>query len=342
MPKKPIQVIDPIDATLEQVADAVVSNPRSKKSNQISVITASGPLNPRSPAQIVLDLQIQKQVEIDGIGMGVLSDGTAFLHGRGLARLAGIDSSRISEMSNDWNSQALPITQGIKRILATRGATVEKPYVEIRQRNGVIHAYTDAVCLALLEYYAFDAPSVREEAKKNFRLLAGKALRDFIYTQVGYDPNGSVPDAWKQFHDRVSLTYNSVPAGYFSIFKEMSDMIVTLGQAGLHIDESFVPDISVGLSWGKHWTSSNFDQIHGIRIKYNHNYPEYFKQAESNPQDAWCYPDIALSEFRRWMRETYIGQGKFANYVTQKAAQKQLPPSFAQIAIAAYGNETGD
>ena len=36
---------------------------------------------------------------------------------------------------------------------------------------------------------------------------------------------------------------NAVPSGYFGIFKEMADMIVTLGQAGLHIDASFVPDI---------------------------------------------------------------------------------------------------
>ena len=65
--------------------------------------------NPRTPQQIELDLQIQKQVEIDGIGMGVLSDGTAFLNGRGLARLCGIDSSRISEMGGDWATETLPI-----------------------------------------------------------------------------------------------------------------------------------------------------------------------------------------------------------------------------------------
>lgn len=33
-----------------------------------------------------LDLRIERQAEIEGIGMGVLHDGTAFLTGRGLAR----------------------------------------------------------------------------------------------------------------------------------------------------------------------------------------------------------------------------------------------------------------
>src|SRR5690606_20334352 len=137
----------------------------------------------------------------------------------------------------------------------------DHPYIEIKQRSGSFHAYADVVCLAVLEYYAFDAgAAVTEQAQKNFRLLAGKALHDFIYTQVGYDPNHNVPSAWVQFHARVSLTYNSVPAGYFSIFKEIADMIVTLGEAGLHIDESFVPDISVGLVWGNHWTKNNFDK----------------------------------------------------------------------------------
>lgn len=289
----------------------------------------------RAPVQGELDLQIEKQIEIDGVGMGVLSDGTAFLTGRGLARLCGVDSSRISEMAQDWSVDAPnAMTAKVKQILEEKGIIVERPYIEIKQRSGVFHAYPDVLCLAVLEYYAFDLP--KDEAKKNFRLLAGKALHDFIYTQVGYDPSNIVPVEWQQFHDRVSLTYNSVPPGYFSIFKEISDMVVTLGQGGLHIDSSFVPDISVGGAWGKHWTSHNLDNKYGARKKWDHNYPDYFPQALSNPQPAWCYPDEALAEFRRWMRETYVGEGKFISYIESKVQQKQLPPSFTQLAIAAY------
>jgi hypothetical protein len=188
-----------------------------------------------------------------------------------------------------------------------------------------------------LEYYAFDAGSnVKEQAQQNFRLLAGKALRDFIYTQVGYDPKDGVPDVWRQFHDRVSLTYNAVPNGYFAIFKEMADMIVTLGQAGLHISSSFVPDISVGQWWSKYWVENDLDSKFGARKKYEHNYPNYFPQADSNPQEPWCYPETALGEFRLWLREQYIGQGKFSNYILGKVKTMQLPASFAQLAIAAY------
>ena len=241
--------------------------------------------------------------------MGVLSDGTPFLTGRGLARLCGVSHAQIQRLSVEWIEEAQkPRVTAIKEILRKRGGSVpESPYVAIAQRSGTFFAYSDAVCLAVLEYYAFDAAEVQQDALKNFRLLAGTALRTFIYTQVGYDPNDVVPSAWKQFHDRVSLTYNSVPPGYFSVFKEMADMIVTLGQAGAHIDSSFVPDISVGTCWSKHWVDNNLDAAYGNRQTYEHNYPSYFPQALSNPQDARCYPDAALGEFRRWLREVYIG-----------------------------------
>lgn len=311
-------------------------NPRTKKYSKDMVLLPIPGQNPRTPEQAVLDLQIEKQIEIDGVGMGVLSDGTAFLNGRGLARFCGVDSSRISEMSADWDAATLPLTIRVKEILKAKGITLEHPYIEIKQRSGFFHAYPDILCLAVLEYYAFDAPNVRNDAIKNYRALAGKALHDFIYTQVGYDPENYVPEVWRQFHDRLSLTYNSVPSGYFSVFKEIADMIYTLGQAGLHIDSSFVPDGSVGIHWSKQWTEKNLTAVYGEREKWQHNYPDYFPQSGSNPQDAWCYPEMALGEFRRWMRENYIGDGKFTKYINTKIKQKELPASFAQLVITAY------
>lgn len=330
------KIIEPIDASLEQVVDKLVNPPTKKAAKSKALIPFKGS-NPPTPLQGEFDLQIQKQIEIDGIGMGVLNDGTAFLTRNGLARLCGIDGSRITEMSNGWDKNpTIPLTTKVRQLLQSKGITLEHPYIEINQRSGFFHAYPDVVCLAVLEYYAFDAPTPTEEAKKNFRLLAGKALHDFIYTQVGYDPSNAVPVAWQQFHDRVSLTYNSVPKGFFGVFKEIADMIVTLGQAGLHIDSSFVPDGSVGRCWSTHWTEKNLDLIYGARQKWEHNYPDYFPQAASNPQDAWCYPELALGEFRRWMRETYIEGGKFAKYINNKIKQNELPASFAQIVTTAY------
>ncbi len=310
------------------------------KPNGISNLVAvmPGKVAGANPAQGVLDLGIAKQVEIDGVGMGVLSDGTPFLTLRGLARLAGVNHSVIQGINAEWDAEvSTPRATRLREILKSHGDSIGLPYIPVQQRSGVFYAYPDVVCIAILEYYSFDAgPNISQQAQKNYRLLAGKALREFIYTQVGYDPNNKLPDQWKYFHDRVSLTYNSVPQGYFGVFKEIADMILTLGQSGLHIDEKFVPDISVGQHWARHWAARCLDNTFGQRMKYDHNYPDYFPQAAVNPQEVWCYPEEALGEFRRWFRETYIGEGKSATYIEAKAKDKALPVSFAQLAIAAY------
>ena len=296
---------------------------------------ANLPTSPKSQ----LPLAIDAQIEIDGIGMGVLSDGTPFLTARGLARLCGIQHTSILDIANDWTSNR-PAIAKIHSLLQTHGLSYTEPYTTVVDKGTMSHAYPDGVCLAILEYYAFEAGINRkDEALMNFRLLAGKALRDFIYTQVGYDPENHVPTQWKQFHDRMSLVYNAVPAGYFGVFKEIADMVVHLGQSGIHIDSTFVPDGSVGIHWAKHWKAAELENFYGPRIKYDHNYPDYFPQALSNPQESNCYPEAALGEFRRWFREVYIGAGKFEAYLTTKVKAKSLPISVAQLAISSYSNQ---
>jgi hypothetical protein len=246
----------------------------------------------------------------------------------------------IQDLTADWaDSVPKARVSAVRDILSSRGLSFARPCEAIKKGGATVYAYADAVCLAVLEYYAFEAGgNTKDRAMTNFRKLAGQALREFIYVSVGYDPNTNVPTVRRQFHDRVSLVHDSVPKGYFGVFLEISQMIVTLGQAGLHIDDSFVPDISVGQCWAKHWSAKNFDWHFGERLKFEHNYPEYFPQSSSNPQDVWCYPEAALGEFRRWFRESYIGEGKFEKYLLGKVAEKKLPVSFAQLAIAAYSN----
>jgi len=339
--EKPLSLSLPFDEALARMAQTYPEeiNPPTLNIKKLPAKTTSKEINPKQGS---LDLHVDRQMEVQGVGMGVLSDGTAFLNQRGLAALCGVENAHIGTISSGWNEDPLkPRIAKIKELLAARGITVDGAHLEIMDQGKPMFAYPDMVCLAILEYYAFEAgANNKEAARKNFRLLAGKALQDFIYTQVGYDPTNAVPDSWKQFHDRISLTYNAVPAGYFGIFKEIADMIVTLGQSGLHIDASFVPDISVGRAWSAHWTDNNLAATFGERIEYPHSYPDYFPQSKSNPQYPWCYPEAALGQFRRWMREHYIGDGKFTSYLESKVKQKALSASFAQLAIAVYKPNT--
>jgi len=125
-----------------------------------------------------------------------------------------------------------------------------------------------------------------------------------------------------------------LPAGHFSIFKEIADLIVTLIRGGAPVGPSFIPDGSVGIQWGKHWLDGDLDGQFGTRIKYEHEYPPNFPQSASNPQHVWCYPDASLPEFRRWAREHYV-PNCLPGYLGGKEKQGLLPPSFTQLAIAA-------
>jgi len=338
--------IEPIDDSFNSVAKTIMSPKNAKKVTRIkplhiNKLPKKNTKEVTTPKQGSFDLTINCQKEIHGVGMGVLSDGTPFLTQRGLARLCGIDKNPIGTISSQWNEtpEKSRITK-IKEILASRGFFIESPHITIIENSQTIYAYPDSVCLAVLEYYAFEAGNnSKKEAEINFRILAGQALQDFIYTQVGYDPNHNLPENWKHFHNRMSLVYDSVPIGYFGIFKEIADIILTLGQNGLHIDSSFVPDISIGKAWGNHWEYNNLTEQFGERIRYQHNYPSDFPQAKSNPQEPWCYPERALGEFRRWLRENYIGDGKFLKYIDGQVKKKALPASFSQLVIQTYNKK---
>jgi hypothetical protein len=287
--------------------------------------------------QLKLDLQIAAEREIDGVGMGVLNDGTPFLTLRGLARMCGVDNAAIVRVTAAWLDFPLkPREKKIRELIRAQGADDSVAFIAIMKSGTIHHAVPAAVCMAVLEYYAFEAKQGESEtAAKNYRILARKGFSDFIYSQVGYNPTGAISIAWQQFHDRVTLVYHTVPEGYFSVFKEIADILVTLIRKGAELGAGFVPDISVGIQWGKYWTKENLEIVYGPRIKFEHNYPLYFPQAASNPQMPYCYPDEALGEFRKWLRQYYIPQ-KMPEYLNKKIQDGQLSGPSAAKALSAF------
>lgn len=286
--------------------------------------------------QYRLDLQIAVEREVDGVGMGVLSDGTPFLNVRGLARMCGVDHTMIIRITNDWVATPLkPREQKIRELVRAQGADDAIAFIAINKNGTIHHTIPAAVCMAVLEYYAFEARTENGLAAKSYRVLARKGFNDFIYAQVGYNPTGAPSIAWQQFHDRVSLSYHTVPDGYFSIFKEIADMFVTMIRSGATLGKDFIPDISVGMAWAKYWKAENLEVVYGERIQYQHNYPDYFPQSASNPQPAYCYPDDALGEFRKWVRDEYV-KHRMPKYLEDKVRSGQLPAPAAIAAISAF------
>jgi hypothetical protein len=196
------------------------------------------------------------------------------------------------------------------------------------------HAYTDAVCMALLEYYSFDAGQwANATALRNFRILARQSFRAFIYAKCGYDPDRHIPDSWANLHERILLN-DQIPVGYFSIFREIADLVVHMIKAGCPLDEHTVPDISVGKIWADHWGVNGFDEHYGNRRKHPHVYPDWFPQAAVNPVPAWIYPVTALGVFHNWMHAHYIPL-KFPKYVENKVKAGVFLPGRGQQLVAA-------
>jgi len=104
-------------------------------------------------------------------------------------------------------------------------------------------------------------------------------------------------------------------------------------KAGLRVDAHVVPDISIGQAWAVYWKAKGLAEKYGSREKHENNYPEYFPQAKSNPQDVNIYPLEALGDFRRWMQSEYIPQ-RFPKYIKAKVADGLLPPSAAELLLA--------
>jgi len=138
-----------------------------------------------------------------------------------------------------------------------RGYNEPKLYIEVSDNSvspPISHySYPDIVCMAVLEYYAFESKSKNNTAVANYRKLATYGLQRFIYDALGYAPDQRTLESWRHFHDRVSILQNKVPDGYFSIFNEIAGMTVDLIINGFVVSDKNIPDISVGSAWATYW-----------------------------------------------------------------------------------------
>lgn len=323
MPKKTDPTIEPIPDTMDNVVKSIVqpAPPKPIQNKGLPAVSASQPA-PRK--QLPLDLVIQVEKAINGIEMGILDNGIPYLTQTGLAEICGVQRSVIYDITQDWEKNFDSDIFGkdrnsfLKRYLFEHGYAEPKLFIEVAMKSGTPHhSYPDIVCMAVLEYYAFESkssPQSQQKALDSYRRFALFGLRKFIYEALNYVQ----ADKWKYHNDRVSLLKNSVPLGYFSIFHEIVGLVVDLINADVTVDAKTIPDISVGIAWAKHWKESGLDLIHGAPIKYEHHYPAEYPQSWSNPQLSNAFPDEAIPAFRRWFREEYLTT-KFPVYILKKA-----------------------
>ena len=283
--------------------------------------------------------RVEKQIEYDGVEMGVLENGMPYLSENGLARMCGIDRRALNRLAENWiEEKEKPRGKIINSILLESGYTDNDLYLSSKFDNSDIHAYTEPVCLAILEYYAMHSDERRPEAIRAFRSLARQSFRSFIYAATKYSPEQRKLESWKNYHDRVSMLKDATPKGFFGVFNEMAMMIVPMIDNGVYVSSKIVPDISVGIEWSKHWKKNNLDETYGQRTRYNHSYPDYYPQAKSNPQESFAYPNTAIGEFREWLIDNYVAD-KFPKYVVSKVKDMSVSSKDARLAIAAFAQK---
>lgn len=281
-----------------------------------------------------LELRAIASRTLDGLEMGILEDGTSFLTGRGLAKACGVAPSVINQWANEYHPQSIkPRDVSLSQILMAHGYGSGPLYIRASMTGQAkVNAYPEKVCMAVLEYYAFIGDGQGSAtAQGHFRLLARAGLRAFVYAQLGYDPDKVIPDRWRSYHERLLL--NPMPVGYFSAFSETSHIVLAAIRAGLRVDSQTVPDISVGQLWSKHWTEVGLAARFGERGKYQHRYPDDYPQSAVVPE-AFVYPITALGEFRSWLEAEYLPK-KYPAYIKSKVSQGKLPPSRAELLLAA-------
>jgi hypothetical protein len=326
------KIIEPINADFDQVAKAMVTpaTPLSSKSKMLSTVSGQ---TPATPQQLTLDLGIEVERVVGGIEMGVLENGIPYLTQRGLAEMTGAARSTIQELTQEWqDAQTSGVwprgrMQFFRDYLSKAGFDEPRLFIEISKDGSPHYAYPDMVCMAMVEYFAFEAQRTNDTALSNFRNLARYGLQKFIYDALGYTP----PDKWKYHHDRVSILHGSAPDGHFIVFNEVSGLIIDLINADLTVNDKTIPDISVGRCWADHWKANKLEEVFGPRRDYSHHYPDYYPQSRSNPQPAKAYPDTAIPEFRRWFRHEYLPT-KFPKYILTKAHLLSGPDEAQQIA----------
>lgn len=138
---------------------------------------------------IVSSLAVLRSVEVEGLSVevGVLSDGTPFLSGKGLAKACGISNEALFKWGEFAPSpEALDNSGKLAKLLTAYGYRGELLFRKVISHSGEpsVTVYPADVCMAFLEYYSFEANN--KEALKNFRLLARNQLSNFIFEATGY------------------------------------------------------------------------------------------------------------------------------------------------------------
>ncbi|HID9896193.1 hypothetical protein ACI2JW_14010 [Serratia ureilytica] len=265
--------------------------------------------------------------EVDNISMGILPNGETFLSLQGLARFCGMAPSSIIQLAQDWEkgeAQGRQRGRQLEELIKEWTETEQAPdslYVQLSSNNsitGTIHAVPEQIVMAITDYYAHFAQVKKDEAIINYRKAAKFGLRKYIYERLSYKETDAISKSWSLFQERILL--NETPRGYFTMFDEATSIIASLIRNNIVVDDSIMPDGSLGSHWGRYWRTNALAEKYGEQIKIRHNFPESYRQLDP---EINAYPHSALSEFRGWFEDIYLPE-KYPEYVKRKVKDGKI------------------
>jgi hypothetical protein len=112
----------------------------------------SKPTQSGTSIQTHFDFAVQVQNDVNGIEMGVLENGVAYLTQSGLGKICGTTHSRISEITREWEEHYDDevVSKGrlgfIRDYLFSNGYRERQLYIKSKQGNKDIYAYPARTC----------------------------------------------------------------------------------------------------------------------------------------------------------------------------------------------------
>lgn len=284
--------------------------------------------------------------DFEGFQLGVFFDGTPFASARGLASMCGVDPSTIREVGQFINTELdTNRSRKISELLAENKYQSNQLYQKIIYNGQDINAYPELVCIAFLEYYAYEAGErCTQKAKNLARALMRKSFKDFVHELTGYQETQR-----SSFSDYVLsriLHHHDVdemplPDGYFCLFDKMIELLQKFDlkidyvlqdqwydySKGNEGDVRFLePDISLGRRFSQLFTS-NFLEKHD---NYNKLYQQRIVQ---KPKKFWTQKLIdAKWEFEKATAERDLR----VKYIKIEGIDSSLPIPESQINRTGY------
>jgi len=273
------------------------------------------------------NLKVIQSIDISGfpIEVGILPDGTPFMSGRELARACGISNSTLVGWGERTPQMGDRHRAGkMAELLATYRYGGDRFFVPIPDGTKFggranVSAYPYQVCMAFLDYYAFEAN--KEEARNSLRVLSEKQLPQFIYEAVREQPQPPLKlqpelqrvQAGSPFQTRPLR--GGIPIGYFTV-----DQVLAEEQAR-SLPTSQFPELYAALlsniekAWNRYWTIQQLGAELGDRFPM----PQLISHDWARPRQ-YVYPTAALESFSNWLNRQYLPE-RFPSYLQRKRSQ---------------------